>query len=76
MKKIKKIMKVKNGVVHNDHHDKDYVVKDGIILVQYEDDSTSILDAEGHADITESDYLSVKLDNAVATIIFENKALF
>ena len=55
-KEIKNIAIIKNVIIHNKHHNKDYFTKKGILVIEYEDNTRNVLDIESSSDITNCDY--------------------
>ena len=49
--------------MRNEHHNKDYFSKDGIIIITMEDNNSFILDIESDADISKSDYITIMTCN-------------
>lgn len=62
MKQIKQISQLTNVEQYNSHHNRSYFSKKGVILVEIAEElGFHILDLESNTDITESDYIQVKL---------------
>ena len=59
--------------MRNEHHNKDYFSKDGIIIITMEDNNSFILDNESDADISKSDYITIMNCNKTKEkILFKN----
>lgn len=77
MKMIKKIAKLTNVKQYNKHHDKDYYSKKGVILVEMEkENKLHILDIDSMTDITDSDYIEVKMTPKTKLEYIFNNVLF
>ena len=77
MKMIKKIAKLTNVKQHNKHHDRDYYSKKGVILVEMEkENKLHILDIDSMTDITDSDYIEVKMTPKTKIEYIFNNVLF
>ena len=77
MKMIKKIAKLTNVKQYNKHHDRDYYSKKGVILVEMEkEDKLHILDIDSMTDITDSDYIEVKMTPKTKIEYIFNNVLF
>lgn len=77
MKMIKKIAKLTNVKQYNSHHDKDYYSKKGVILVEMEEEKKlHILDIDSMTDITDSDYIEVKMTPKTKLEYIFNNVLF
>lgn len=61
MKDIKTIAILRNVIEYNSHHKRDYYCKKGVIIIEKIDNTRQILDLESMVDITNSDYIEVKL---------------
>lgn len=77
MKMIKKIAKLTNVKQYNKHHDRDYYSKKGVILVEIEkENKLHILDIDSMTDITDSDYIEVKMTPKTKLEYIFNNVLF
>ena len=77
MKMIKKIAKLTNVKQYNKHHDKDYYSKKGVILVEMEkENKLHILDIDSMTNITDSDYIEVKMTPKTKLEYIFNNVLF
>ncbi len=77
MKMIKKIAKLTNVKQYNKHHDRDYYSKKGVILVEMEkENKLHILDIDSMTDITDSDYIEVKMTPKTKLEYIFNNVLF
>ncbi|MCI6457258.1 MAG: hypothetical protein MSA56_06110 [Clostridium sp.] len=77
MKMIKKIAKLTNVKQYNKHHDRDYYSKKGVILVEMEkENKLHILDIDSMTDITDSDYIEVKMTPKTKIEYIFNNVLF
>lgn len=77
MEMVKKIAKLTNVKQYNKHHDKDYYSKKGVILVEMEKEKKlHILDIDSMTDITDSDYIEVKMTPKTKLKYIFNNVLF
>ena len=77
MKMIKKIAKLTNVKQYNKHHDRDYYSKKGVILVEMEkEDKLHILDIDSMTDITDSDYIELKVVKGKTKLEYIFKNIF
>lgn len=61
MKEIKNIAILRNVVIYNKNHDKDYFTKKGVMIIEFEDNTRNILDLESNTDITNCKHLETKV---------------
>ncbi len=70
-KEIKRIVQRRNVVFLNDHKKAGFKSKKGILIIEYTDDTKTIIDFDCGADITECDWIRI-----VNTIFTRDKVLF
>lgn len=81
MEQIKKIVSKNNVVIYNEHHDKGYMNKKGIIEIEMSSGAKHILDNTSETDISNADYLQViptkrtKIKEIFTNIIYDNERL-
>lgn len=54
-------MLLRNVIIYNAHHDKDYFNKKGVLLIEDINNKKIELDLESMTDITNCDYLEIKI---------------
>lgn len=70
-KEIKRIVQRKNVVFLNDHKKAVFKSKKGILIIEYTDDTKTIIDFDCGSDITECDWIRI-----VNTVFTRDKVLF
>lgn len=70
-KEIKRIVQRKNVVFLNDHKKAGFKSKKGILIIEYTDDTKTIIDFDCGSDITECDWIRI-----VNTVFTRDKVLF
>lgn len=71
---ILSIRRYKNVIIRNKHHKKNYYCRKGVIIIDYLDRKSAILDLESKCDISNCEYLELFfIDETMEKIIFENK---
>ena len=56
---IKEIIFKKNVIMVNKNHEKGYLNKEGVIIIEEESGKKYILDLESNTDISDSDYIDI-----------------
>lgn len=76
-KEIKRIIQKKNVVILNDNKKAGFKSKNGVIIIEYTDNTETILDFDCGANITKCGYLRVKETNFTKEkVIFSNSNYF
>lgn len=71
---IKNVVKLENVLIYNAHHDKDYYNKKGVLIIEMVDNTKQLLNLENMNDITNADYLEIKVikSKTKMTYLFKN----
>lgn len=70
---ITSIKQYKNIIINNKNHNKKYKSKEGVIVVEYENGNTSILDLQAQFDMTNAKHLEVEFTkNTKEKILFQD----
>ena len=73
---IKNIAKLEKVILYNAHHDEDYFTKKGVLIIENEDNTKQILDLESMTDITDSDYIELKVIKGKTKLEYIFKNIF
>lgn len=71
---IKNIVKLENVILYNANHDEDYFSRQGVLMIENDDNTKQILDLESMTDISNSDYIELKVikRKTKMTYLFKN----
>lgn len=72
MNKVKEIRLYKDGIVHNSHHKRSYVLKK-YMEIEFFNGKIIRIDMEANADITACDYLVIRDKGKLKKTIFKNE---
>ena len=73
---IKNIAKLEKVILYNANHDEDYFTKKGVLIIENEDNTKQILDLESMTDITDSDYIELKVIKGKTKLEYIFKNIF
>lgn len=74
MKAIKSIIKLTNIYEYNKHHNKKYLNKTGVLIIEFEDNTKYILDIQSMTDISNCNYIDINIQSGKTKIkyLFKN----